>query len=87
MDFDAYQAFTQSKWMKTFCDTPHKIPIALRGKVKEELDRMELGVIVEQREPTRWVNYIVTVTKPNGKIRICIDHRDINRANTSNNVP
>lgn len=76
MDFDAYQAFTQSKWMKTF-----------RGKVKEELDRMELGVIVEQREPTRWVNYIVTVTKPNGKIRICIDHRDINRANTSNNVP
>lgn len=49
----------------------------MRGKVKEELDRMELGVIVEQREPTRWVNYIVTVTKPNGKIRICIDHRDI----------
>ncbi|XP_062582084.1 uncharacterized protein LOC134243873 [Saccostrea cucullata] len=58
---------------------PPKIPIALRDK--EELDRMELeGVIVKQREPTKWVNSIVTVTKPNGKIRICIDPRDLNRA-------
>lgn len=53
----------------------------MRDKVKEELDRMELeGVIVKQGEPTRWFNYMVTVTKPNGKIRICIDHRNLNRA-------
>ena len=27
-----------------------------------------------------WVNRMVTVTKPNGKLRICIDPRDLNRA-------
>lgn len=54
-----------------------KIPIALRDTVKDELDRMEReGVIVKQREPTRLVNAMVTVTKPNGKIRVCIDPRD-----------
>lgn len=60
---------------------PRKISIALRDTVKDELDRMEReGVIVKQREPTRLVNAMVTVTKPNGKIRVCIDPRDLNRA-------
>lgn len=49
----------------------------VRDTVKDELDRMEReGVIVKQREPTRLVNAMVTVTKPNGKIRVCIDLRD-----------
>lgn len=40
-----------------------KIPIALRDTVKDELDRMEHdGVIVKQREPTKWVNSMVIVT-------------------------
>lgn len=60
---------------------PRKIPIAIKDKVKTELDRMtEMGVIVKQEEPTEWVNSMVTVIKPNGKIRICIDPRDLNKA-------
>lgn len=43
---------------------PHKIPIASMDMVKEELGRMECEeVIGKQREPTRWVNPIVTVIK------------------------
>lgn len=58
-----------------------KIPIALRDKVKESLDRMEReGVIVTQRKSTRWVNSMAMVTKPYGKIMICIDPRDLNCA-------
>ena len=60
---------------------PRKIPIAIKDKVKAELDRMtEMGVVVKQEEPTDWVNSMVTVIKPNGKIRICIDPRDLNKA-------
>lgn len=60
---------------------PRKIPLTLREKVIEELDRMEeLGVIHKVDEPTRWVSSLVVVQKPNGKIRVCLDPRDLNKA-------
>ena len=59
---------------------PRRVPIALKDKVKQELDRMEReGVVVRQTDPTPWVNSMVTVVKPN-KVRICIDPRDLNTA-------
>ena len=52
---------------------PRKVPVSLKEKIKDELDRMEkAGVIVRQVEPTDWVNSMVAVVKPS-KIRICID--------------
>ena len=39
----------------------------------------KLDVIEKIDEPTEWVNSMVTVIKPNGKIRICIDPRDLNK--------
>ena len=61
--------------------SPRKVPVALRDKVKMELDKMEkIGVIKKQEKPTKWVNSMVTVVKPNNKIRICIDPRDLNKA-------
>ncbi|XP_021348815.1 uncharacterized protein K02A2.6-like [Mizuhopecten yessoensis] len=60
---------------------PRRIPFAIKEKGKAELDRMEnIGVIIRQTDPTKWVNSMVTVTKPNGKIRVCIDPRDLNKA-------
>ena len=60
---------------------PRKVPVTIRPKVKDELERMErLGVIERIQDPTDWVNSMVTVIKPNGKLRICIDPRDLNRA-------
>lgn len=59
---------------------PRRVPVSLRDRVKTELQRMEqMGVIVKQTEPTEWVNSMVTVVKP-GKVRICIDPKDLNRA-------
>ena len=59
---------------------PRRTPIALRDKIKAELERMtDLGVIEKQEEPTPWVNSMVTVLKPNGKLRICIDPKDLNK--------
>ena len=38
------------------------------------------GVITPIQEPTDWVNSLVIVEKPNGKLRICLDPRPLNRA-------
>ena len=58
-----------------------KVTVALREKVKAELDRMEkLNVISKVDEPTKWVNSMVVVPKPNGAVRICLNPRDLNKA-------
>ncbi|XP_035679930.1 uncharacterized protein K02A2.6-like [Branchiostoma floridae] len=61
---------------------PRKFPVSLREPLKKELDRMEsLGVIQKVDEPTEWVNSLVVVEKPkSGKLRICLDPRDLNKA-------
>ena len=59
---------------------PRRIPVALRDRVVEELQRMvKMGVITRQTEPTEWVNSMVTVVTPK-KIRICMDPKDLNEA-------
>ena len=58
-----------------------KVTVAIREKVKAELDRMEkLNVISKVDEPTKWVNSMVVVLKPNGVVRIFLDPRDLNKA-------
>ncbi|KAL6487668.1 hypothetical protein MHYP_G00042940 [Metynnis hypsauchen] len=60
---------------------PRKIPVTLRERLKTELNRMEkMKVIAKIEEPTQWVNPIVIEEKPNGKLRICLDPRDLNTA-------
>ena len=67
--------------VKPVIHPPRKVPISMKEKVKTELLRMESeGVIKKQTEPTDWVNSMVVVPKPNGKVRICIDPRDLNKA-------
>ena len=67
--------------VKPVIHPPRKVPISMKEKVKTELLRMESeGVIKKQSEPTDWVNSMVVVPKPNGKVRICIDPRDLNKA-------
>ena len=57
-----------------------RVPIVPRDKLKSELDRMiKLDVIEPVSEPTEWVNPLVTVEKPNGKLRVCLDPRDLNK--------
>ncbi|KAI4879198.1 hypothetical protein NFI96_009429 [Prochilodus magdalenae] len=60
--------------------TPRRVPLPLRGKVKEELDRMErMGVISKVSSPTEWCAGMVVVPKPSGNIRICVDLTKLNK--------
>lgn len=57
-----------------------KIPLSLKSKVKEELERMiKHGIIVKEENPTDWVHPMVLVNKPNGKLRVCLDPRTLNK--------
>ena len=59
---------------------PRKIPASLREKVQDELSSMERkGIIKKVEEPTPWVNSMVVNEKKSGKLRICIDPRDLNK--------
>lgn len=59
---------------------PRRVPIKLKEKVKAELDRIEKkGIITKVTTPTEWVSSFVTVMKPNGNIRICLDPRPLNK--------
>ena len=61
--------------------TPRNIPIPLRGKVEEELLRMEAaGVISRVDEPTPWCAGMVVVPKKSGAVRICVDLKPLNES-------
>ena len=36
--------------------------------------------MVKETEPIPWVNSMVTVTEPNGSVKICIDLKDLKKA-------
>ena len=60
---------------------PRKVPMALRTRLKAELDRMvQNEIIAPVQEPTDWVNSLVIIEKSNGKLRVCLDPRPLNKA-------
>ena len=59
---------------------PRKIPEALKQPLKDHLADLERkGVIEKVEQPTDWVNAIVVAKKSNGKIRLCLDPRPLNK--------
>ena len=39
-----------------------------------------MGIVSPVNAPTDWVSSLVVVEKPNGKLRICLDPRNLNKA-------
>ena len=67
---------------------PRKVPVPLRDTLKLELDNMvKSGILAKVVEPTSWVSSLVIVKKSNGKIRVCLDPRDLNRAVKRSHYP
>jgi hypothetical protein len=68
--------------VKPVVHAARKVPIALQKRLKEELqDMQKKEVIAPVEKPTEWVSSLVVVEKrESGKLRICLDPRDLNRA-------
>ncbi|XP_033750517.1 uncharacterized protein K02A2.6-like [Pecten maximus] len=65
-----------------------KISLALTPKVKSELNKLEKQKILSKvHDPTDWISAMVVVSKPSGKIRLCIDPQPLNAALKRNHYP
>ena len=61
--------------------TPRKVPYAKHTQLNETLDKLERdGIIASVNEPAGWVHNLVITEKRNGSLRICLDHRPLNKA-------
>lgn len=66
---------------KPVVNPPRRVPYALRNRLKESLDNLVKDDVIETvTEPTEWVNPLITVEKPDGKLRLCLDPTELNKA-------
>ena len=67
---------------------PRRGQVALRSKIKDTLEELHsAGVIEPVSKPTPWISSMLAVPKKNGKIRICLDPKDLNKAILRENYP
>ena len=58
-----------------------KLPIAVKEKVRIELERMtEAEIITPVSKPTTWISALLVVMKPDGRVRVCLDSKPLNKA-------
>ncbi|XP_035690003.1 uncharacterized protein K02A2.6-like [Branchiostoma floridae] len=59
---------------------PRRVPVPLKAELKKKIDELEKKqVIARVTKPTEWISSMVVVKKP-GKMRICLDPKDLNMA-------
>jgi len=60
---------------------PRRCPINLQDEIQKELSNMESqGIIskIPQGQPTEWLHNLAYARKSNGKLRVCLDPRNLN---------
>lgn len=65
-----------------------KVPQAMKKDLKEKLLTLAKKQIIAKVDyPTPWISNIVSVRKPNGTLRVCIDPSNLNKAIKRNHFP
>ena len=58
----------------------HKVPIEYKAEIEKGLNKMvHQGIITKQMELTPWVSSLTYPKKPNSKLRICLNPKDLNK--------
>ena len=57
-----------------------KVPIEYKEEIEELAEMVHQRIITKQTEPTPWVSSLTYPKKANGKLRICLDPKDLNKA-------
>ncbi|CAC5396000.1 unnamed protein product [Mytilus coruscus] len=80
-ELEGYHHIELDKSINPVIRPPRRVPISLQERLKSEIERMEkLGIVEKVEHPTECVSSIVIVEKADGKLRICLDPKDLNRA-------
>ena len=70
------------------CLKSRPVPLALKGKIEIELDRLQAEGVTKPAEHSDWAAPIVSVFKSNGEVRICGDYKlTVNVAAKVNKYP
>ena len=56
-------------------------------QIKEEVKKQLDARFLEVAKYPEWVANIVSIPKKDGKVRMCVDYRDLNRASSKDNFP
>ena len=63
-------------------------PFSLKETLRGELDQLvKKGMLVPVDVPTDWISSMIVATRRNGKIRLCIDPKPLNKALKRNRYP
>ena len=67
---------------------PRRVPVALREQLKETFEELvQQDILAPVTEPTEWISSMVIVPKKDGKLRICLDPKDLNQAIQREQLP
>eukprot|EP00914_Ancora_sagittata_P034747 GHVO01070115.1.p1 GENE.GHVO01070115.1~~GHVO01070115.1.p1 ORF type:complete len:862 (+),score=100.28 GHVO01070115.1:29-2587(+) len=67
---------------------PRRVPEKRKPAYKAELERLvRENIITPVESHTDWVNSVVTVDKPDGSLRLCLDPSDVNKNVRRNQYP
>ena len=66
---------------------PRRMEPEITSKVKEEVNRLLKAGFIRTTRYVEWISNIVPVMKKNGKLRVCIDFRDLNTATPKDEYP
>ena len=61
-----------------FQQPPRRMSKKVELKVKEEIDKLLKAKFIKLTRYVQWLANIILVMKKNGKLRVCVDFRDLN---------
>ncbi|MCL0154766.1 reverse transcriptase family protein, partial [Klebsiella pneumoniae] len=64
-----------------------KFKTEVSDKIKEEITKQLKTGVIRVVQYTTWLANVVPVPKKDGKTRVCVDYRDLNKASPKDNFP
>ena len=60
---------------------PRRVPVAIREQLQATLEQLtQQGIITLVTQPAPWISSLVVVPKKDGRLRLCLDPQDLNKA-------